>query len=202
MNNRWPYRTPGIPDDLFIRGSVPMTKEEVRVLTLAKARLAPGQIVWDIGAGTGSLSVEAALQVPDGAVYAIERNPEGIDLITRNCAAFQLINLHLTEGEAPEALFGLPDPDRVLIGGSGGRLADIIKDVYRRLRPGGRIVLNAVTLETAALAVQLVEQFFMHVDVIQNSVSRAVKAGGSHLWKGLNPVTVITAEKGENVNAG
>lgn len=197
MNKRWPYRTPGIPDDLFIRGSVPMTKEEVRVATLAKARLAPCQIVWDIGAGTGSLSVEAALQVPGGSVYAIERNPEGIGLIKENSNAFQLEHLRLIEGEAPEALAALPDPDRVLVGGSGGRLSEILNAVYRRLRPGGRVVLNAITLETTALSIQLLDKLFGGADVVQISVARAVMAGGSHLLKGLNPVMVLSAQKGE-----
>lgn len=202
MNNRWPYRTPGIPDDLFIRGSVPMTKEEIRVVTLAKARLAPGQIVWDIGAGTGSLSVETALQVPGGVVYAIERNEEGIALIRHNSIAFQLDNLRLVEGKAPEVLADLPEPDRVLVGGSGGKLEEILRVIYGRLRPGGRVILNAVTMETAARSIELLEQLFDGVDVVQISAARAVRAGGSHLLKGLNPVTVISAEKGEKIDAG
>lgn len=201
MNKRWPYRTPGIADDLFIRGNVPMTKEEIRAVTLAKARLAPGQIVWDVGAGTGSLSVEAALQVPGGVVYAVERNPEGIDLIRRNSFTFQLDNLRLIEGEAPEALAGLPDPDRVIVGGSGGKLAEILEVIFRRLLPGGRVVLNAVTVETTALSIELMENLFGGVDFVQIITARAVKAGGSHLLKGMNPVTVISAEKGEDMDA-
>lgn len=179
-----------------------MTKEEVRVITLAKARLAPGQIVWDIGAGTGSLSVEAALQVPGGLVYAIERNPEGITLIKQNSSAFQLDHLRLIEGEAPEALADLPDPDRVLVGGSGGKLAEILDVICRRLRPGGRVVLNAVTVETTALSIQLLDKLFGGTDVVQISAARAVMAGAYHLLKGLNPVMVLSAEKGENINAG
>jgi precorrin-6Y C5,15-methyltransferase (decarboxylating) CbiT subunit len=202
MKDRWPYRTPGIPDDFFIRGKVPMTKEEIRAVTIAKARLAPGQVVWDVGAGTGSLSVEAALQVPGGVVYAVERNPEGLALKERNAIVFGLDNLELIRGEAPESLAGLPAPDRVIVGGSGGRLEEIITVIHRRLRPGGRVVLNAVTLETAASAVRILKELFGAVDVVQVSVARTVTAGGSHLMKGLNPVMVISVEKGEDNIAG
>jgi len=202
MNKRWPYRTPGIADELFYRGKAPMTKEEIRVITLAKARLAPGQAVWDVGAGTGSLSVEAALQVPGGTVYAVERSPGGIDLIRRNSLAFQLDNLRLIEGEAPEALAGLPAPDRVIIGGSGGKLAEILELTFKRLRPGGRVVLNAVTVETAALSLKLLEGLSSAVEAVWVSAARAVPAGGSHLLKGMNPVMIIAAEKGEDIDAG
>lgn len=174
-----------------------MTKEEVRVLTLARARLAPGQAVWDIGAGTGSLTVEAALQVPQGMVWAIERGQEGISLIKKNAAAFQLDNVQVVEGAAPEALLPLPDPDRVLIGGSGGRLAEILALVKDRLRPGGRVVLNAITLETTALSVHLLTELFGQVEAVQITAARAVAAGGSRLLRGANPVMVISAEKGE-----
>lgn len=171
-----------------------MTKEEVRVLTLAKARLAQGQVVWDIGAGTGSLSVEAALQSPKGTVYAIERNPEGLDLIRANSIAFKLDNIVIVEGEAPEALGGLPAPDRVLIGGSGGRLEEILKVIKETIRPGGRIVLNAVTLETISLSLNLFHILFKEVEMLQINCSRVAQMGGSHLLRGMNPVMIISAE--------
>jgi len=195
MNSRWIYRTPGISDELFVRGNVPMTKEEVRVITIAKARLAPGQVVWDIGAGTGSLSVEAALQIPGGFVYAVERNPEGIDLLQTNKKAFGLDNLKIFQGIAPEVLNELPAPDRVFVGGSGGHLAEILENVYQRLLPGGRVIVNAVTLETAANSLKILEQLFGAVDAVQISAARIVKAGASHLFKSMNPVTVLSAEK-------
>jgi precorrin-6Y C5,15-methyltransferase (decarboxylating) CbiT subunit len=194
----WPYRTPGLPDDLFIRGGVPMTKEEVRAITLAKARLAPSQIIWDIGAGTGSLSVEAALLASGGSVYAVERLAEGIGLIEQNRAAFSLDNLFVVQGEAPAALISLPDPDRVLIGGSGGKTAEIIEVVASRLKPGGRVVVNAVTLETAAEALGALKRFFDQAEAVQVSIARTMRAGNKHLLKSLNPVTVISAEKGES----
>lgn len=198
MNEKWPYRTPGIPDELFSRGGVPMTKEEIRVLTLARARLAPGQVVWDIGAGTGSLTVEAAFQVsPGGVVYAVERNPDGIKLINDNLKAFLLDNVKVIQGQAPEALARLPAPHRVLVGGSGGKLEEILALVKERLLPGGRLVLNAVTLETAAGAVRLFDIMFDKVGAVQVSAARLAPAGTSHLFKSLNPVMIISAEKGE-----
>lgn len=202
MNRKWIYRTPGIPDHYFIQGKVPMTREEIRAVTIAKARLAPGQVVWDIGAGTGSLSIEASLQIPEGSVYAVERNAAGILLIKENRAAFGVGNLVVVEGEAPDALGELPDPDRVIIGGSGGRLKEIIFKSCRRVRPGGRIVINAVTLETAFLSVNLLDELFGGAEVIQVLVSKVEKTGSSNLWKGMNPVTVISAEKGEKSVAG
>lgn len=195
MTNLWPYTTPGIPDHLFQRGNVPMTKEEVRTITMAKARLAPGQVIWDVGSGTGSLAVEAALLTPGGTVLAIERNLEAIDLIRANATAFKAGNITVIEGEAPEALNDLPAPDRVLIGGSGGRLSAIADMVGKRIRPGGRVVINAVTLETLSSAMSLFRPHWQ-VEVVQVCITRTRPAGNSNLLSSLNPVFVITANKG------
>jgi len=202
MTHKWPYITPGLPDEMFIRGNVPMTKEEVRALTIAKARLAHGQTVWDIGAGTGSLSVEAAIQVADSKVYAIERLAEGIDLIKQNRDNFSLTNLEIIHGKAPEALNGLPDPDRVFIGGSGGQLKDILELLSDRLKPGGRIIINAVTLETPGRAVDTLIRLNYKPDISQIFVARALSISNMHLMQGLNPVYIITAEKGGDNIAG
>ncbi|HOV80608.1 MAG TPA: precorrin-6Y C5,15-methyltransferase (decarboxylating) subunit CbiT [Bacillota bacterium] len=202
MSKKWVFRTPGIPDDFFIRGSVPMTKEEIRVITLAKARLAPGQVVWDVGAGTGSLSVEAALQAKGGVVYAIERDSHGVSLIETNSRAFGVENLRILEGDAPGVLRELPDPDRVMIGGSGGKLREIVAESCSRLKPGGRIVINAVTLENAALSVKLLDELLGGSEAVQICVARAVRAGNGRIMRGANPVTVISAEKGESNVAG
>ena len=202
MTHKWPYITPGLPDEMFIRGNVPMTKEEVRALTIAKARLAHGQTVWDIGAGTGSLSVEAAIQVADSKVYAIERLAEGIDLIKQNRDNFSLTNLEIIHGKAPEALNGLPDPDRVFIGGSGGQLKDILELLSDRLKPGGRIIINAVTLETPGRAVDILIRLNYKPDISQIFVARALSISNMHLMQGLNPVYIITAEKGGDNIAG
>ena len=202
MKHKWPYLTPGLPDEMFVRGNVPMTKEEVRALTIAKARLAHGQTVWDIGAGTGSLSVEAAIQVADGKVYAVERLAEGIDLIKQNRDNFLLTNLEIIYGQAPEVLYGLPDPDRVFIGGSGGQLEDILNCLSDRLKPGGRIVITAVTLETPGRAVEILQKLNFKPDISQIFAARALSIRNMHLMQGLNPVYIITAEKGGDNIAG
>lgn len=193
MNDQWPYSTPGIADELFNRNEVPMTKEEVRVLTLAKARLAPRQTVWDIGSGTGSLSVEAALLVPGGTVYAVERTPRGLEATQSNIAKFAVANVVLISGAAPEALQELPDPHRVIIGGSGGRLAKIFQIVMHRLQPGGRVVVNAVTLETLAVCQQFMSKW--GGELIQVNISRVTPVGKVHMWRALNPIYIYTAGK-------
>lgn len=184
---------------MFARNRVPMTKEEVRAVTMAKARLAPGQVVWDIGAGTGSLAVEAALQVPGGMVYAVERDSAGIELIEKNRLLFALDNLEVVSGEAPGALVSLPDPDRVLIGGSGGKLASIIRLLAGRLGAGGRLVINAITLETVGETPGLLQAYIGPVEVVQLAVTRAVHIGGRHIMKSINPVFIISAEKDSRV---
>lgn len=188
--------TPGIPDDLFVRNKVPMTKEEIRVVTLAKARLAPDQIVWDVGSGTGSLAVEAARLIGNGTVCAVESNPDGVKLITENARRFELNNIRVIAGAAPQALHGLPAPHRVLVGGSGGQLAAIITVVDQVLRPGGRLIINAVTLETLT-GTQACLNPRWRTEVVQVSVSRAEQVGKSHLLRALNPVFIISAWKGD-----
>ena len=124
MKNRdyWLRQVPGIPDTEFLRGKVPMTKEEVRVVTLAKGKIFPEAIIYDIGAGTGSLSIEASFLAKDGQVWALERNPEAIELIKKNKEKFQVNNLEILAKEAPEGLRELPSADVIFIGGSGGHL--------------------------------------------------------------------------------
>ncbi|MFZ5632400.1 MAG: precorrin-6Y C5,15-methyltransferase (decarboxylating) subunit CbiT [Bacillota bacterium] len=186
------YGGPGIPDELFSRGKVPMTREEIRVITLAKARLGPGMVVWDVGSGTGSITVEAARMSPGGAVYAVERSPGGIRLTSENCARFGLDNVVPVAGEAPGALEQLPRPHRVIVGGSGGLLKAILEEVERKILPGGRLVINAVTLETFSAALDFLGDR-IPTEVIQVSVSKSEKVGSSRLLKGFNPVFIITA---------
>lgn len=190
-NDLWPYATPGIPDHLFKRDNIPMTKEEIRALTLAKARLAPGMVVWDVGAGTGSLSVEAALLAPGGTVYAVEREPLGVTLVLDNARRFGLDNVVPVAGEAPAALDNLPAPDRVLVGGSGGRLLEILEHSMHRLKSGGRIVVNSISPETQALLFTGRTPGWQY-DMVQLQVSRAEPTGRLHIWRALNPVCVVT----------
>jgi len=130
---------PGIDDELFIRGKVPMTKQEVRMITLCKAAIKENDIVLDIGAGTGSLSIEAALMAVQGHVYAVERNPEAVGLIKQNAVKFKVTaNVSIIEGLAPDALKGIDNYDVVFIGGSGGNLEEILDVVSAHINPGGR----------------------------------------------------------------
>ncbi|WP_405750623.1 precorrin-6Y C5,15-methyltransferase (decarboxylating) subunit CbiT, partial [Anaerovibrio slackiae] len=146
MSGKWGI---GIPDAEFIRGKVPMTKQEIRILTIAKAGIKQGDIVLDVGAGTGSLSCEAAMQAGnDGMVYAIERNPEGIGLIAANAEKFGLDNIQVIHAEAPAGMDELPRLDAVLIGGSGKRLEPILDRAGELLKTGGRIILNCITVQT------------------------------------------------------
>ena len=187
----------GIKDDAFVRGNVPMTKEEIRILTLVKAQIAPDAVVYDVGAGTGSLSVEAARLAPQGHVYAIEKNPEGIALIKENAARFSTRNLTVVEGAAPAALDGLPHLDVALIGGSGRRLPEILDIIGTRMHSGGRIVANAITMQTVAACL---DYFHAHAEqytyeAIQVQISRLERVGPYDMAKALNPIYIITAQR-------
>lgn len=187
----------GIKDDAFVRGNVPMTKEEIRILTLVKAQIAPNAVVYDVGAGTGSLSVEAARLAPQGHVYAIEKNPEGIALIKENAARFSTRNLTVVEGAAPAALDGLPPLDVALIGGSGRRLPEILDIIGTRMNSGGRIVANAITMQTVAACL---DYFHVHAELytyeaIQVQISRLERVGPYDMAKALNPIYIITAQR-------
>jgi precorrin-6Y C5,15-methyltransferase (decarboxylating) len=189
----WPYRTPGIPDADFCRDAVPMTKEEIRAVTLAKLRLRRENIVYDIGAGTGSVSVECALLAPAGQVYAIERDPPALKLLAANRGRFGVANLTVVSGAAPEILTGLPLPERVFIGGTGGNLAAII-DWLGNLPALPRVVLNAVTLDSAYQAVQGFRiAGFSNVELVQLTVARSEPIVGKLMLKALNPVFIISA---------
>lgn len=192
IRKKWTSCVPGIPDSMFIRGSVPMTKEEIRVLTLSKLRLDKDSIVYDIGAGTGSVSVECALLCSEGKVYAVEKTPQGIELINKNKDKFSILNIETIEGEAPDVILGRQCPDRVFIGGSGGRIEDIIKWISGfDKRPV--VAANAVTIESACEILKMLEQYgFEDVEAVMASVSKSQKAGTRHLMKALNPVYIIS----------
>ena len=188
-----PRRTPGLPDEVFERGSVPMTKQEVRAAVLAKLAVRPEDILWDVGAGTGSVSVELALAAPRGRVYAVECDPEGCALIRANRQRFLARNLTLVEGLAPAALADLPAPDAVFIGGSKGSLAAIV-DAALEKNPAARICASAIALETLSAAVAALTARGRTVQVSQIAVSRARAVGGLHLMMAQNPIYLITGE--------
>ena len=186
----------GIPDEAFVRGETPMTKAEVRAVCLSALAPDGDSLIWDVGAGTGSVSVECALSAPEGRVYAVERSPAACGLIRENALKFRVENLEVVEGQAPEALEGLPAPTHVFIGGSSGNLREIV-DVVLRKNPDARIVAVAVTLETQAELTALFRQRdFACTQAVTVSVSRAKKAGDHHLMAAQNTVTVFTAQGG------
>lgn len=190
-----PIITHGISDDRFIRGEIPMTKEEVRSVTISKLGLRKNDIIYDIGAGTGSVSVEMALQASEGQVYAIETKEEAVALIEENKTVFGADNLHVIKGMAPEALEELPPADKAFIGGSKGNMAAIVEALVAR-NPRVRITVNVIALESLADAVQAFrEKGFDYLDVVQISAARAKEVGTYHLMMGQNPVFILTAQK-------
>lgn len=188
----------GIDDAQFIRGNVPMTKQEIRILTIVKAHIHRADIVYDIGAGTGSLSIEAANLTPEGRVYALERNAEAVALIEANKKHFGIANVEALHAEAPAGLDELPAPNVVLIGGSGKHLNAILEAVTEKLVPGGRIVLNCITLQTVMTAISFMrrhEDIYTY-DAIQVQVSRLQRVGPYDMAKAMNPIYIITCTKG------
>ena len=192
-SSRWPYASSGIPDELFIRGDVPMTKQEVRAVALAKLRLAATDTVWDVGAGTGSVSIEAALVARAGSVWAVERNAAGVRLIRENADAFGCGNVHAVPGVAPEALAKLPVPDAVFVGGSAGELPSIVEAALEK-NSQVRLCVPCVTVETLTEACALLSgSRFKGFEACQVSAARAEAVGSHHLMKAQNPVFLVSA---------
>ncbi len=187
----------GIADEEFIRQDVPMTKQEIRILSLVKAQIAPDAVVYDIGAGTGSISIEAARLAPQGQVYAIERSSEGIGLIRANAANFAVKNVKVIQAEAPEGLADLPEADAILIGGSGGNLQEILTEVTPKLKATGRLVLNCITVQTLMQCIEFMRE---HSDTyiyeaIQVQVTRLQQVGTYDMAKANNPIYIVTCWK-------
>lgn len=192
-SSRWPYASSGIPDELFIRGDVPMTKQEVRAVALAKLRLTATDTVWDVGAGTGSVSIEAALVARAGSVWAVERNAAGVRLIRENADAFGCGNVHAVPGVAPEALAKLPVPDAVFVGGSAGELPSIVEAALEK-NSQVRLCVPCVTVETLTEACALFSgSRFKGLEACQVSAARAEAVGSHHLMKAQNPVFLVSA---------
>lgn len=184
----------GIDDNDFLRGDAPMTKSEVRAVTLSKLRLSPSDVCWDIGAGTGSVSVEMALSSYKGKVYAIEREEDAVPLIRQNAVKHKAANIEAIHGSAPEALLELPAPDAVFIGGSGGNLGEIFELILKKNKYA-RIVVNAVTLETLHVAGTAFKDAGIEAETVQISVSKARKLGKYNLLTAQNPVFIMSGQK-------
>ena len=189
-----PRRAPGLPDEAFERGDVPMTKQEVRAAVLAKLAVHPEDILWDVGAGTGSVSVELALAAPQGHVYAVECEPDACALIRRNREKFAAWNLSLIEGRAPAALEALPAPDAVFIGGTKGSMAAVVDTVLAK-NANARICIAAIALESLSAAIAALTAHGLSAEVTQLAVSRTRPAGRLHLLTANNPIFLITGER-------
>ncbi|MDD2959057.1 MAG: precorrin-6A reductase [Lachnospiraceae bacterium] len=188
--------THGIEDEAFERAKVPMTKAEIRSISLSKLQLTGNSVIYDVGAGTGSVSIEMALQSVDGMVYAVEKKPEAVELIRRNQKKFGVSNLQIIEGSAPEALQSLPVPTHAFIGGSSGNLREIMECLLEK-NPDIRIVINTITLESAAEALKCLKELPVACqDIVSVSVAKAKCAGDYHLMMGQNPVYIFSCGKG------
>ena len=183
--------TPGISDDEFIRGEVPMTKEEVRSVSICKLKLCAESVLYDIGSGTGSVAVEAARLSDKIKVFAVEAKDEAVELIKQNCGKFKAENVSVISGSAPEMLETLPAPTHAFIGGTNGKLKDILRALYRK-NPEMRIVMTAVSLETVAEMQSVLSDYPVTDDeIVQVSIAKARKAGSHHLLFANNPVFVF-----------
>ncbi len=204
------FRTPnsqlptffGIPDTEFSHSKGMITKEEIRVISLSKLKLKADSILWDIGAGSGSLSIEAAMLAGDGKIFAVEKEKERINNIERNKSKFKTANLEIIRKKAPDGLKNLPTPDAVFVGGGGKDIAKILDVCSKRIKRGGRIVVNAITLETLATAADFFQNNKWDVETISVNIAKtkdiAVGAYGHtplHIFNAHNPVFIIVGEK-------
>jgi cobalt-precorrin-6B (C15)-methyltransferase len=194
----WKYKTPGIPDEEFERlEEVPITKEEVRVIQISKARLKPGYTVYDIGCGSGSISVEASLQVESsGKIYAVDFDSKAINLTKKNLKKFGISNVITIFGNAKEKISELPQADAIFIGGTGGDTKEILELCSDNLKSGGRIVVGVILIETLYLVLELIKKLNLSsVDITQITISKSRKTSTGTMMLARNPVTIISATK-------
>ncbi|MEM4391763.1 MAG: precorrin-6Y C5,15-methyltransferase (decarboxylating) subunit CbiT [Candidatus Nitrosotenuis sp.] len=194
----WQYRTPGIPDEYFERAEeVPITKEEPRAIQISKARLSSGGTVYDIGCGSGSITVEAALQVGSGGkVYAIDIDEQAVELTKRNLAKFGIKNVDVILSDAKLKISSLPKADAIFVGGTGGDTQEIIRLCYDKLKPKARIVIGVILIETLYAVLEIVYKMgFSEVDITQVTISKSKKTSTGTMMLARNPVMIISATK-------
>ncbi len=196
-NALWPYRTPGIPDDRFERlPGIPMTKREIRVLILAHLRLRPDAVLWDIGAGTGTIPIEVGLLCPQATIVALERDGEVANLIRKNCKRFEIDNVQVVEGSAPDCLNSLKTrPDCIIV--EGGRpLKDTLVEAWKHLAGGGRLVATTASLEGLyAISEALAELHARNIEVVQSAINRLEQRGMRQNFSAVNPIFILSGEK-------
>ncbi|MFZ5453057.1 MAG: precorrin-6y C5,15-methyltransferase (decarboxylating) subunit CbiE [Thermodesulfobacteriota bacterium] len=185
----------GLPEEAFEHQQGLITKAEVRAVVLAKLELHPGLVLWDVGAGCGSVGLEASLLIPGGKIMAVEQHPERAGQIRANAAKFGVSHLEVVCGQAPGCLADLPDPQRVFIGGGGREVGDILREVLSRLEPGGKVVLTATLLETLETARGILGAAGLQMEVVQLQVSRSRPLAGGAFMQAFNPVWIVSGKK-------
>lgn len=197
----WPWLTPGIDDSCFIRGDVPMTKQDIRAAVICHLQLSSNDIVWDIGAGTGSVSIESARICSLGRVFSIEKNAVGCNLIKENSQVFGLNNIEIVHGNAPQALTEIPDPDRIFIGGSGANTGEIIKYIIERIQSRiktdkkTRLVMTAITLETIPNTIEILhEKNIAEIEIKQIQINSTRPVGSKTMVSAQTPVWILAAD--------
>lgn len=186
----------GINDEEFIRGNVPMTKKEARVLTLSFLEPKDNSVIWDIGAGTGSISIEIARLCPNSKIFAVEKNDEAIDLIYQNMEKFNTPNIEIIKGDAPKSLYSLEKPDTIMVGGGGDELFDILSFCKDTIKKGGNIVANCITMESVLDSIGFLEKGgFEAIEAVSLSASRLSTLGKRHYFVPQNNIYIIKAKR-------
>ncbi|MFZ7124556.1 MAG: precorrin-6y C5,15-methyltransferase (decarboxylating) subunit CbiE [Desulfobacterales bacterium] len=185
----------GMPVDRFHHEAGLITKSEVRAVVLSRLRPGPGQTLWDLGAGSGAVGIEASALMPGGRIYAVEKNSARVQQIHRNCESFGLTRIEVVEAVLPHGLSELPDPDRIFIGGGGSALRPLLTVALERLKPAGVIVVNTVLLSSLETARQVLEAHGCPPDICQIQVSRAVPISGGQRLEAENPVWIVSGRK-------
>jgi precorrin-6Y C5,15-methyltransferase (decarboxylating) len=186
----------GVPDEAFVPrrpGTSTMTKREVRAVTLANLELCQDTVLWDIGSGTGSVAIEAARLANRGHVYAIECDPGALEALDSNCQRLQAANVTIVAGRAPQVLHGLPDPDAIFVGGSGGALLPILEVAMQRLRVGGALVVNLTSFEHLAEAADYMRKANWSLECTMVNIARTQRILDVTRFAALNPVFILTA---------
>jgi cobalt-precorrin-6B (C15)-methyltransferase len=196
MNSKEKIISHGIRDEEFIRGKAPMTKREIRSISISKLEIREGDKILDIGAGTGSISIEIGRILVNGTIYAVEKKEEAFNLIKKNIEKFELKNIELIKGEAPGCIKDIEKINRIFIGGSSGNMKEIIFWAKNNIKKEGKIVVNTICIENTYKSIKYLEECnFNNIELVQVSCSKNKKIGNVNMMKALNPINIISAER-------